>query len=591
VKNNSKFKSVLNRGTVLGFAAVYAVMAIIGSTFSWVTSSDTRVNQFRGEISFGATVSENFTSNLAWRPNTADTKVARVTNTEKSPAFVRVSLAEAMQSYGLSDTNGNITNGANAATLLNYNPYLFDETGRYSDLKYITMKWGGVLTEIPSTPPTPPTPPTPAYTLFYSEGNTVYGAENDGTESTAGDYAPEATISKLSTATSFTINLTSPVGGNTVRWFTTNSTASKTWTVTQTGGTGTAGLVTAPTGTPTATVTSITATYGVLIPAGFGTGIVTLTIGSYIVTINVTADNGTDTVESAKTKAFAANVGETFKASGIEWRVLGKQSDEALIIAEHVLDTQSINDTNTDWDTTILWSSSELRTNLNNSTHSYSAGNLSFKDAILDTTLYTRKGWNGNTYNDPISITTDKVFLLSEEETLNSLYSGTPDFTQNIYPGTVLFADYHASKATIVSGKTASYWWLRSPSHRAINAARVIMSNGKYSSNVVESLNGVRPALRLDLTAPDVEPVAPGDPYWFYHDGYFYWSEPLAPGASTAPLLKSIFLKGETPNRLKNSDYTLTVNMEALQASKGALAQWGISSGDVFDLLNPKGSN
>ncbi|MDR1892267.1 MAG: DUF6273 domain-containing protein, partial [Oscillospiraceae bacterium] len=146
-----------------------------------------------------------------------------------------------------------------------------------------------------------------------------------------------------------------------------------------------------------------------------------------------------------------------------------------------------------------LWSGSELRTNLNNSTHDYSAGNLSFKDAILDTTLYTRKGYNGSTYTDSISITTDKVFLLSEEETFNSLSTGTADYTKNIYPGTVLFADNHARKATAVSGTGASNWWLRSPRGNTYFAARAGATGGTGDYGDIVSSFGVRPALRLNL--------------------------------------------------------------------------------------------
>jgi hypothetical protein len=311
------------------------------------------------------------------------------------------------------------------------------------------------------------------YTLFYSEGNMTYGAtSNDATHSTA---------------TAFTINLTSPVGGATERYFTTSDTSSKTPTISDTDG------------SHDATFTTVTTNkvYKVSIPVDF-VGTATFTVGSYVVTFNVTAD-----VAPAST----LNAGETFEADGIEWRVLMKDGNNSLVIAEHVLSSRMFHST-TPYP---KWSASEIRTYLNDSSSGFLSTLNTLSSKAIEKTLTTRteRYSTGGTLNET---TNDKVFLLNIEE---AFYAGTDSAAVGSYASTgtadvrtngntVIFADANARKASYIAnpdGGTSSFWWLRSPSSSTgtNNASVVSLSSGGVYNYDVNYSRGVRPALWLNL--------------------------------------------------------------------------------------------
>ncbi|WP_430601764.1 hypothetical protein IGJ02_001794 [Enterococcus sp. DIV0724b] len=56
-----------------------------------------------------------------------------------------------------------------------------------------------------------------------------------------------------------------------------------------------------------------------------------------------------------------------------------------------------------------------------------------------------------------------------------------------------------------------------------------------------------------------------GGDYWYYKNGYFYYSTILNPGEKTkTPLLRSLTLSNETPNYFKGSLYDLIVKVEGI---------------------------
>jgi len=338
------------------------------------------------------------------------------------------------------------------------------------------------------------------FRLYYSEGNATYGSNTA--------FVPLYTNQPgtATTATSFTINLTSPVGAETGRYFSTygmtfNSTVNQAATISQinTGSSADATVSTAS-----------TSWRRLAIPIGYE-GIITLVIGdAFTITLNVTADDGIDTPASAKAKAAAAKVGETFKASGIEWRVIHKTTDEALIMAEHVLDMQQMHNIATSWDTNINWMNSNLRRDLNNATYTYSYENLSFKTVIKHTPLITRQGWNSDLsgYNGATSATNDYIFLLSEEECsgVRAISNNNPaDRSKNVYPGVALFADGLARRVTRLEGLTsgAIQYWGRSSSE--LTTSVVSFFDGSTVATNATTVRGVRPACIIYL----VEPPAP----------------------------------------------------------------------------------
>ncbi|MDR3137036.1 MAG: prepilin-type N-terminal cleavage/methylation domain-containing protein [Coriobacteriales bacterium] len=318
-------------------------------------------------------------------------------------------------------------------------------------------------------PPIPPKPPLPDYTLSYSEGAVMLGSAT-GSENFIGLVA-----------TSYTISLTSPLGWPTVRYFTASD-ASATWSLSA--------------GTTGATLSGTGATRAVSVPVG-ATGTATLTSDVYTITFDVTANRPPSAILKR---------GDTFAASGLDWRILHKASNtDALFIAEHIIDTKQINATYTNWDTLIRWNGSALRTALNNNTYAYSYGRLTdIKAKILDTTLYTRIGFSDARYTGYQTLTNQKLFLLSQEEVFRTIAQGSNttdtismDLTKNLYGSSVvLFADANARKT---SG-TSSYYWLRSPRNFAYGAALVNAPTGTAYGSAVDSSFGVRPAFRMNLS-------------------------------------------------------------------------------------------
>jgi hypothetical protein len=320
------------------------------------------------------------------------------------------------------------------------------------------------------------------YTLRYSEGNMTYGASSE-----------TATATKALTKT---IKLTSPVGAATTRYFTTSQdVAAADWVYT--GG---------------VTLTQVTAnrTYGVVIPEGFE-GTATLTVEDfYTVTFDV----------APRAESSSLERGDTFQASGIEWRVLYKQSSaDVLILAEHVLIGSQQFNSIAYWDDTeniwgfgyIGWSNCDMYNALQGNVYNFSYGNLEsgFRGKILDTSLYTRKGATDARFKGYI-LSNQKMFLLSQEEVFRSIVYGTVttnqymDLSKNIYGGVVLFPDNVSRRATPINNVNMggyTTYTLRSPSGGdTARCAGVYMNTGGTFNDGIASnySHGIRPALRIN---------------------------------------------------------------------------------------------
>ena len=75
---------------------------------------------------------------------------------------------------------------------------------------------------------------------------------------------------------------------------------------------------------------------------------------------------------------------------------------------------------------------------------------------------------------------------------------------------------------------------------------------------------------------------------WYYNaeDGWFYLIGVVEGGTVSPMLLDSVTLDGAANNTYQYMDYTLTVNVEGLQATEKALADWNLAAGNkVYDAL------
>ena len=182
--------------------------------------------------------------------------------------------------------------------------------------------------------------------------------------------------------------------------------------------------------------------------------------------------NGGDTSASA-------DIGDVIPFGGHSWLVLDVQDGKALIISEYILEKRPYHEPGDE----ITWEDSTLRAYLNG--EFYEGFNQSESERIVETKVLNYKpsshmyGYYVAGGND----TLDKIFLLSFDEALD------------YFPTAVELIAYGSD------GKAES-WWFRAPGGEADNAMLLSVNNANEpfsQSNNVESNNGVRPALWLEL--------------------------------------------------------------------------------------------
>ena len=142
------------------------------------------------------------------------------------------------------------------------------------------------------------------------------------------------------------------------------------------------------------------------------------------------------------------------------------------------------------------WSSSELRTFINNDI--YNALPIDLRNIIIDTIVVSGHGKSDSTN----FVTTDKLYLLAPKEIFSN-WSNSYDTAKSL---TRTF-DYYISAGVTTSnysgakkykGTSAYYWWLRSAySTSNSDFFRVNRSGGWSGSNTATAANGVSPAFRI----------------------------------------------------------------------------------------------
>lgn len=216
-----------------------------------------------------------------------------------------------------------------------------------------------------------------------------------------------------------------------------------------------------------------------------------------------------------------------FRYEPIKWRVLSVKGSDAFLLSDTGLDNKEYDEYSEKYDdeiydetyTGVTWEISTMRSWLNGySATSNTAGkeyssdnflDIAFssaeQEAILSSTVITAD--NPYTDRDGGNDTTDKVFLLSVEEGLQSAYGFATEcyeFTEARQAKTSTYA-----KAMGCFGYTdADYagcdsWWLRSPSYYVHNAVGVNYNGylDEIGTVVGYKYGAVRPALHLNLSS------------------------------------------------------------------------------------------
>jgi len=101
-----------NKLFLLFFSLFLSLLVIVGSTYSWITYSDEHINTSKpNRRKLSATIDEQFTMNLQWKPGEKVEKRVAVRNNGQTPAFVKLSLYEFFLAFEI-DIDDETGNGA-----------------------------------------------------------------------------------------------------------------------------------------------------------------------------------------------------------------------------------------------------------------------------------------------------------------------------------------------------------------------------------------------------------------------------------------------------------------------------------------------
>ena len=170
----------------------------------------------------------------------------------------------------------------------------------------------------------------------------------------------------------------------------------------------------------------------------------------------------------------------------IEWIVLAKEGNRALLISRFALDCQRYNSNFADG----TWETSSLRKWLNG-TFISNAFSSDEQNMIQTTTVTADK--NPSYSTSPGNDTTDKVFLLS----ITEVYKYFSSNSARQCKGT----DYCYAQGAYKGNNGNCWWWLRSPGYNSNYAAFVLYDGSviDYGLGVDDVSDAVRPALWINL--------------------------------------------------------------------------------------------
>ena len=182
----------------------------------------------------------------------------------------------------------------------------------------------------------------------------------------------------------------------------------------------------------------------------------------------------------------------------IEWIVLEKDDNKALLISKYALDCQPYN---TEW-VDVTWETCSLRKWMNGTFLKKAFGEKE-QEMIQTTTVAADE--NPEYATNPGNATTDKVFLLSIAEGEKQFAS---DEQRKCVPTKyALQQGAYTEDRYMVNGQATCWWWLRSPGSDQDDAAYVSV-DGRVNSvgllvdldyGIYGGLHCVRPALWINL--------------------------------------------------------------------------------------------
>ena len=174
----------------------------------------------------------------------------------------------------------------------------------------------------------------------------------------------------------------------------------------------------------------------------------------------------------------------------IEWMVLAKEGDKALLISRYALDCRVYNDT---W-VPITWPYSTLRKWLNDTFYS-DVFSKEERQLIAETNVTADNNPEFNVFSGSDSV--DKIFLLSIREA-NRYFDSVR--SRRCEPSA-----YTRSRGMNTTETGYCWWWLRTPGHDSTYAASVDQYgnvNNKGDQLINDGM-AIRPAMWIDLSLLD----------------------------------------------------------------------------------------
>ncbi len=170
----------------------------------------------------------------------------------------------------------------------------------------------------------------------------------------------------------------------------------------------------------------------------------------------------------------------------IEWRVLERNGDKALLISNYIIDRQKFNENSEH----TSWEKCSLRKWLNNDFYNI-AFSSSEKSKILTTSLKNAPNPQHGTSSG--GDTYDKIFLLSMDEVKKYFLSDAYTKCQ-----VTLFAK---NKGAYCDTLGYGCWWLRTPGEYSTEASYIFYSGGVSTKgyDVTGTIFGVRPAMWISI--------------------------------------------------------------------------------------------
>jgi len=171
-----------------------------------------------------------------------------------------------------------------------------------------------------------------------------------------------------------------------------------------------------------------------------------------------------------------------YNGSPVEWMVIARDGDRALVISRYILDTYKYSTGG------VIWKDSEIRSFLNDSFY-----NTVFSSEEQALIISTDLSTNGETTNDKLFLlSTDEVKLYFSDDT-NSRKCTTITFELSEY-------SYDICESFLTDGGTSEGWWLRDlTSDSTYQLTGMTGSISYYLSHAV-SAEGIRPAMWIEYS-------------------------------------------------------------------------------------------